>query len=101
MLYPLIHLGLFKAFKTEKQTQQFSFILYKVQIKLFTLQNIFTGEDIRKQMPLETNEFDLLTAEWISITCRMHDDKLALTACQHPGMFYLFSLLLRLILNYL
>ncbi|XP_054274165.1 dynein axonemal heavy chain 2 [Macrosteles quadrilineatus] len=57
-----------------------------VQRQYLYLENIFTGEDIRKQMPFETSEFDLLTSEWITITNAMAADGKALTAAAKPKL---------------
>nr|XP_034179953.1 dynein heavy chain 2, axonemal [Osmia lignaria] len=48
------------------------------------MDNIFTTEDIRKQLPKETDEYDKLTKLWIEITSRMADFGLALQATHQP-----------------
>lgn len=52
------------------------------------LDNIFTGEDIRKQLPKETDDFDRLTSEWTERTSRMAGYGLALPATHEPRMCY-------------
>ncbi|XP_068978772.1 dynein axonemal heavy chain 2 [Bombus flavifrons] len=48
------------------------------------MDNIFTTEDIRKQLPKETSEYDKLTRQWIAITSRMASYGLALEATHNP-----------------
>ena len=50
-------------------------------------QNIFTGEDIRKQLPGETGTFDQITSVWRDIIGLMKTDLNAKVATHHPGMF--------------
>ncbi|XP_053977121.1 dynein axonemal heavy chain 2 [Hylaeus volcanicus] len=48
------------------------------------MDNIFTTEDIRKQLPRETHDYDKLTKQWIRITATMKSHALALPATQNP-----------------
>ena len=48
------------------------------------LDNIFSAEDIRKQLPKETEDFDQLTITWGTITSRMAAAALVLPATQKP-----------------
>ncbi|XP_043512192.1 dynein axonemal heavy chain 2 [Frieseomelitta varia] len=48
------------------------------------MDNIFTSEDIRKQLPKEADEYDKLTLSWIEITSRMASYGLALQATHDP-----------------
>lgn len=48
-------------------------------------QNIFLGEDIRKQLPRESAEFDDVNFSWKTIMDRLNKDKNALRGTQHPG----------------
>ncbi|XP_033219684.1 dynein heavy chain 2, axonemal [Belonocnema kinseyi] len=48
------------------------------------LDNIFNAEDIRKQLPQETADFDKLTIVWASITSRMAVAAFAIPATQEP-----------------
>lgn len=48
------------------------------------MDNIFTTEDIRKQLPEESDEYDKLTGRWITITWRMASHALALPATHKP-----------------
>ena len=51
------------------------------------MDNIFTSEDIRKQLPKEADEYDKLTFSWIEITSRMASHGLALQATHDPRMY--------------
>ncbi|CAL7938030.1 unnamed protein product [Xylocopa violacea] len=48
------------------------------------MDNIFTTEDIRKQLPKETDDYDKLTKLWTEITSRMMSYGLALPATHNP-----------------
>ncbi|XP_017886409.1 dynein heavy chain 2, axonemal [Ceratina calcarata] len=48
------------------------------------MDNIFTTEDIRKQLPKETDDYDKLTTLWTRITSRMASFGLALPATHNP-----------------
>lgn len=50
-----------------------------------TIQNIFLGEDIRKQLPNESALFDQVNNNWKSIMDRMSKDSNALRSTHHPG----------------
>ena len=58
-------------------------------------QNIFLGEDIRKQLPRESADFDDVNAKWKVIMTRMHKEKNALRCTHHEGMknFYRVKLI--------
>ena len=51
----------------------------------FTLQNIFLGEDIRKQLPRESAEFDAVNSNWKIIMVRLNKDNNALRGTHHEG----------------
>lgn len=51
------------------------------------MDNIFTSEDIRKQLPKEADEYNKLTLSWIKITSRMASHGLALQATHDPRMY--------------
>lgn len=51
------------------------------------LDNVFTAEDIRKQLPKETDDFDKLTSELIEITSGMASYGLALPATHNPRTY--------------
>ncbi|KAJ8936975.1 hypothetical protein NQ318_015639 [Aromia moschata] len=51
-----------------------------VQRQWLYLENIFYGEDIRKQLPKESEEFDEITEDWREITSRLYYAKTALKA---------------------
>lgn len=56
-----------------------------IQKQYTYLDNIFNSEDIRKQLPKETDNFDKLTGVWKNITSRMAEAKGVLEACLNPG----------------
>nr|CAD7395754.1 unnamed protein product [Timema poppensis] len=58
-----------------------------VQRQYLYLENIFLGEDIRKQLPKESFDFDNLTSDWKEITNRMNRDRNALRATHHPNLW--------------
>lgn len=55
------------------------------------LQNIFFGEDIRKQLPKETEDFDILTEDWRDITTRLFFSKSAMKATHYKAPPYLLN----------
>ncbi|XP_049715237.1 dynein axonemal heavy chain 2 isoform X5 [Elephas maximus indicus] len=57
-----------------------------VQRQWMYLENIFMGEDIRKQLPNESALFDEMNATWKSIMDRMSKDNNALRSTHHPGL---------------
>ena len=57
-----------------------------VQRQWMYLENIFMGEDIRKQMPKETVMFDNVDASWKEITTKMKETKYARVACSEEGL---------------
>ncbi|KAJ1520022.1 hypothetical protein ONE63_004252 [Megalurothrips usitatus] len=56
-----------------------------VQRQWLYLESIFTGEDIRKQLPKESEDFDELTTLWKEITGLMYLNTNAKIATHHPG----------------
>lgn len=68
------------------------FMLYTTKLHanlnffLYLLQNIFLGEDIRKQLPRESAEFDGVNASWKEIMTRMNKDNNALRGTHHEGI---------------
>ncbi|CAG9819075.1 unnamed protein product [Phaedon cochleariae] len=66
-------------------------IALQVQRQWLYLENIFFGEDIRKQLPKETDDFDNLTESWRDITTRLYFSKSALTATQYKPPPYLLN----------
>nr|CAD7455963.1 unnamed protein product [Timema tahoe] len=58
-----------------------------VQRQYLYLENIFLGEDIRKQLPKESFDFDNLSSEWKEITNRMNRDRNALKATHYPNFW--------------
>lgn len=58
-----------------------------VQREYMYIDNIFSSDDIRKQLPKETYDFDQITREWIKVTSRMAAHRLALPATHIPCMY--------------
>ncbi|GFR64149.1 dynein, axonemal, heavy chain 2 [Elysia marginata] len=61
-------------------------MLLTVQRQWMYLENIFLGEDIRKQLPRESADFDGINKTWKEIMTRINSDKNALRGTHHPGM---------------
>uniref|UniRef100_A0A8C5L4X8 Dynein axonemal heavy chain 2 n=1 Tax=Jaculus jaculus TaxID=51337 RepID=A0A8C5L4X8_JACJA len=57
-----------------------------VQRQWMYLENIFLGEDIRKQLPNESAMFDQVNNNWRTIMDRMSKDSNALRCTHHPGL---------------
>ncbi|XP_077117756.1 dynein axonemal heavy chain 2 [Ranitomeya variabilis] len=57
-----------------------------VQRQWLYLENIFLGEDIRKQLPQESAEFDEVNINWKTIMDRLNKDNNALRGTHHPGL---------------
>ncbi|XP_014276767.1 dynein axonemal heavy chain 2 isoform X2 [Halyomorpha halys] len=57
-----------------------------VQKVFFYLENIFFGEDIRRQLPREANDFDKLTYIWRTVTLNLQSEKNCYKACHYPGV---------------
>ncbi|XP_069857585.1 dynein axonemal heavy chain 2 isoform X2 [Dipodomys merriami] len=57
-----------------------------VQRQWMYLENIFMGEDIRKQLPNESALFDQVNSNWKSILDRMSKDNNALRSTHYPGL---------------
>nr|XP_012223058.1 PREDICTED: dynein heavy chain 2, axonemal-like [Linepithema humile] len=55
-----------------------------VQRKYIYMDNIFTSEDIRKQLPKETDDYDKITIMLAELTSRMASHGLALSATHDP-----------------
>ncbi|XP_075210256.1 dynein heavy chain 2, axonemal kl-2 [Lycorma delicatula] len=58
-----------------------------VQRQYLYLENIFLGEDIRKQLPKEASDFDSVLHEWRELTCRMNEDNYAFKVAHYPGLY--------------
>ncbi|KAI4461456.1 dynein heavy chain [Holotrichia oblita] len=67
-----------------------------VQRQWLYLENIFAGEDIRKQLPKETEDFDRITQKWKMITFAMYDAKTAIEATTFRPAPYLLNQVTRL-----
>ncbi|CAM4719453.1 unnamed protein product [Caretta caretta] len=57
-----------------------------VQRQWMYLENIFLGEDIRKQLPRESASFDQINASWKTIMDRLNKDNNALRGTHYPGL---------------
>ena len=58
----------------------------QVQRSWIYLENIFIGQDIRKQLPGETSEFDHVDVDWKAIMQILNEDKNALRATHQPHL---------------
>ncbi|XP_046962283.1 dynein axonemal heavy chain 2 [Vanessa cardui] len=74
-------------------------ISLQVQRRYLYLESIFSGEDIRKQLPNEVKVFDALTADWTEITSNMYAGKNAVEACLYKPAPYLFNKLNQMVDN--
>ncbi|PVD19154.1 hypothetical protein C0Q70_21718 [Pomacea canaliculata] len=61
-------------------------MLLTVQRQWMYLENIFLGEDIRKQLPRESADFDGVNKSWKEIMTRLNTVKNALRGTHHPGL---------------
>ncbi|CAL1538804.1 unnamed protein product [Lymnaea stagnalis] len=61
-------------------------LLLLVQRQWMYLENIFLGEDIRKQLPRESAEFDSINKTWKEIMTRLNSTKNAQRGTHYPGM---------------
>uniref|UniRef100_A0A4W2CP28 AAA+ ATPase domain-containing protein n=1 Tax=Bos indicus x Bos taurus TaxID=30522 RepID=A0A4W2CP28_BOBOX len=57
-----------------------------VQRQWMYLENIFLGEDIRKQLPNESGLFDQVNGNWKAIMDRVNKDPNALRSTHYPGL---------------
>lgn len=62
-----------------------------VQRQWLYLENIFFGEDIRKQLPIESDAFDQLTLSWLDITQHMKRGTNAVKATMYEPIPYLLN----------
>ncbi|XP_078738938.1 LOW QUALITY PROTEIN: dynein axonemal heavy chain 2-like [Lampetra fluviatilis] len=60
--------------------------LLTVQRQWMCLENIFLGEDIRKQLPLESSRFDAIDGEWREAMATLAADNNALRGAQRAGL---------------
>ncbi|EGD81605.1 dynein heavy chain 2 [Salpingoeca rosetta] len=61
-------------------------VLLTVQRQWMYLENIFTGEDIRRQLPIETNKFDAIDDQFLKIGQRLHEDPNAQRGTHAKGL---------------
>lgn len=57
------------------------------QLSSLFSENIFTGEDIRQQLPKETSVFEGLTTSWRSVSSEMYRELNAVRVCHQSGLF--------------
>ncbi|XP_025835309.1 dynein heavy chain 2, axonemal-like [Agrilus planipennis] len=62
-----------------------------VQRQWLYLENIFSGEDIRKQLPLEADRFDMITSEWTDTTIVLAETRTILEAVHYKPPPYLLD----------
>jgi len=60
-------------------------MLLTVQRQWMYLENIFLGEDIRRQLPRESAEFDEVNTGWKTIMTRLSKTKNALRGTHYQG----------------
>lgn len=61
-------------------------VFLNVQRQWMYLENIFMGEDIRKQLPKESKEFDTINGVWKNITEKMNEDQQVILATHREGL---------------
>ena len=61
-------------------------MLLIVQRQWMYLENIFLGEDIRKQLPAETTQFDEINDNWRKIMSKLYSDPNAQRGTHTPGL---------------
>ncbi|XP_056156824.1 dynein axonemal heavy chain 2 [Lampris incognitus] len=61
-------------------------MILTVQRQWIYLENIFLGEDIRKQLPRECKEFEDINSSWKTIMDWLHKDSNALRGTHHPSL---------------
>ncbi|VVD00552.1 unnamed protein product [Leptidea sinapis] len=74
-------------------------ISLQVQRRYLYLESIFSGEDIRKQLPNEVIIFDTLAADWTEVTSNMYAGSNAVEACLYKPAPYLFNKLNKMVDN--
>ncbi|XP_025080372.1 dynein heavy chain 2, axonemal-like isoform X3 [Pomacea canaliculata] len=72
--------------KILSQILEMTEMLLLVQRLWMYMENIFLGEDIRKQLPQETAEFDDINQQWRKITRKIKSVKIVKTFCEETGM---------------
>ncbi|OAF69166.1 Axonemal beta dynein heavy chain 2 [Intoshia linei] len=61
-------------------------LMLVVQRQWIYLENIFMGEDVRKQMPQESQDFDKIDITWLEITQYINQTKNIIKCVQYKGM---------------
>ncbi|KAK9890592.1 hypothetical protein WA026_011959 [Henosepilachna vigintioctopunctata] len=67
-----------------------------VQRQYLYLENIFYGDDIRKQLPKESEDFERISVDWVDITSNMYAAGTALKATHYQAPPYLYDKLGRM-----
>lgn len=75
----------------EEEVECGKYVRNSLSPQFLALQNIFLGEDIRKQLPNESTLFDQVNSNWKSIMDRMSKDSNALRSTHYPGLSSLAS----------
>merc|ERR1719487_3245795 len=55
----------------------------KVQLMWCSLESVFTGGDIAKQLPMEAKKFSQIDKDWIKIMQKSAETKLVVPCCQN------------------
>ena len=61
-------------------------MILQVQRQWMYLENIFLGEDIRKQLPKESAEFDIINVDWKTLMTTLNGDKNARRGTHKDGL---------------
>ena len=61
-------------------------MILQVQRQWMYLENIFLGEDIRKQLPKESAEFDIINVDWKTLMTALNADKNARRGTHKEGL---------------
>ncbi|CAG5116907.1 unnamed protein product, partial [Candidula unifasciata] len=61
-------------------------MLMVIQKHWMYMENIFIGDDIRRQLPEETAHFDSINGNWKEIMSRLNGDRNALRGTHYPGI---------------
>merc|ERR1719253_222958 len=55
---------------------------FKVQQMWTSLESVFTGGDIAKQMPMEAKKFSQIDKDWVKIMSKSSETRLVVECCQ-------------------
>ena len=65
----------------------------KVQMLWTSLESVFTGGDIAKQMPLEAKKFNQIDKDWLKIMAKSAETRLVINCCQNDMLKQLLPVL--------